>query len=78
VSAVVQERRRRLMHDLAIEGASRCCYLPGAGNPEAWTTSTCDCKHRPLIVDLRLGTSEQTGCVEMRAAWRVLAWEVGR
>lgn len=59
-----EERDERLLAYLATKGASRCCYMPGAGNPEAWRTARCDCKYigplgRPL------GMSEQTGCCEM-------------
>lgn len=71
-------RREQLMEDLAIEGASRCCYLPGAGNPELWPTSTCDCKYRMNFEGAAraLRTSEATGCCEIRSAYRLLASEV--
>jgi hypothetical protein len=70
--AAEQEPKRveRLMAAIAAEGASRCCYLPGAGNPEAWPTAHCDCKYVSPVMP---GSTEQTGCCEMRAAYSVLS-----
>jgi len=59
-------RCSRLLADLAAEGSARCCYAPGCMSPEAWITSRCDCKY---VVGPRTG--EETGCCEMRAAYRV-------
>ena len=71
------------MGQVAEIGASLCAYLPGSGNPEAWPTAHCDCKFfaRDLATLAAYGAglpggpsmSEQTGCAEMRQAWRVLA-----
>lgn len=72
------ERRERLLADLAAEGASRCCYMPGAGNPEAWPSARCDCKYSWPSLGSLLGSTEQTGCCEMRAAYRVLSGEPSR
>lgn len=68
-------RRIRLLTDLAAEGASRCCYMPGAANPAVWPNAGCDCKFfGPLAYPLTT-TTEQAGCCEMRMAYRVLARE---
>jgi hypothetical protein len=66
---------RELLRLLAEEGAARCCYMPGAGNPEAWPTARCDCKYLPMILGgmaMQSRTGEQTGCCEIRAAYRVV------
>jgi hypothetical protein len=68
------------MQKLAEVGAALCCYLPGAGDPEAWPESRCDCKRLPDLASIlrheyiQLGafTSEKTGCCEVREAWRAL------
>ena len=68
------------MKRLAEVGAALCCYAPGAGNPDLWPESRCDCKMLPGLFSvlrreyIQLGafTSEQTGCVEVRQAWRAI------
>jgi hypothetical protein len=70
VQEPTDERRERLLADLAAEGSARCCYAPGCMSAEAWITSRCDCKHVNPIVRPH---GEETGCCEMRAAYRVLA-----
>ena len=76
-------RRESLLSALAVEGASRCCYMPGAGNPEAWPTARCDCKYVVRFIGPaappaeKYVTSEMTGCCEIRAAYRLLADEIG-
>ncbi len=61
------ERRERLLTDLAKEGAERCGY---ALNAEDWRNSRCDCKYiGPLGV---ADGHEQTGCCEIRAAYWLL------
>lgn len=63
-------RLERLMADLTAEGSSRCCYAPGCISAEEWVTSRCDCKYwNPILKP----AGEETGCCEMRAAYRVLA-----
>lgn len=66
----LDDRRERLLADLAAEGSSRCLYAPGAMSPEAWVTATCDCKY--TLGGTFFG-GESTGCCEMRAAYWVLA-----
>lgn len=68
-----EERHERLLTDIAAEGSARCCYAPGCISPEAWITSTCDCKYVNPIMQPLHPSSEQTGCAEMRAAFRVLS-----
>lgn len=70
-------RRTRLLADLAAEGAARCCYMPGAANPAVWPNAGCDCKFISPTGPPR-GMSEQTGCCEMRMAYRVLGGEPPR
>ena len=70
VQEPTDERRERLLSDLAAEGAARCCYAPGCMSAEAWIAGRCDCKHVNPIVRPH---GEETGCCEMRAAYRVLA-----
>lgn len=74
MSGAAKDRHKRLLADLAAEGASRCCYLPGAGNPELWPASRCDCKFIPGFAGAAkaLLTGEHTGCCEMRAAYWLL------
>lgn len=68
------------MRKLAEVGAALCCYAPGAGNPEAWPTSRCDCKFLPALFSVlkeeyhQLGSfkDEMTGCCEVRQAWLAL------
>jgi hypothetical protein len=67
-----QKRAERLLADLAAEGSARCCYAPGCMSPEAWITGHCDCKYLTQGVTPS-PMSEQTGCCEMRGAYRVLA-----
>lgn len=68
------------MNRLAEVGAALCTYMPGAGNPEAWAESRCDCKRLPDLyhvlrreyIELGSLTGEMTGCVEVREAWRAM------
>jgi hypothetical protein len=63
-----------VMAGLAAEGARRCGY--SGGDPERWVKGPCDCKYLPSWAHpLGIAGSEQTGCCEMRAAWRVLNGE---
>ncbi len=73
------ERRKRLLADLAAEGSARCCYAPGGLDPEVWPESRCDCKYQllNLVNPALVASSEQTGCCEMRAAYRVLQEQDG-
>ena len=65
-----RERRQNLLAALAVEGASRCAYLPFVAD---WLAGRCDCKYRGAYVQPLPPTSEQTGCCEIRAAYRVVA-----
>ena len=67
-----KQRRSRLLADLAVEGASRCCYMPGAGNPEAWPKSRCDCKYVRVWLTGFPPTCEETGCCEVRGVYRIV------
>lgn len=69
---LAEERRQRLLADLAAEGSARCCYAPGCLSPEQWVDARCDCKYMLLNVGLPR-SGEQTGCCEMRTAYRVLS-----
>lgn len=75
--AVAVLRRARLLADLAAEGAARCCYMPGAGNPDAWPTAICDCKYGGSLRAEVGPMSERTGCCEMRAAYRLISSSEG-
>lgn len=55
-----------LVQKVAEVGAALCCYAPGAGNPDAWPTSRCDCKFGGS------GRGEQTGCAEARRIYWML------
>lgn len=69
------------MRQLADIGASLCAYLPGAGHPDEWPTARCDCKFAARDINALIkfgagvggGSTEVTGCAEVRQAWRVLA-----
>jgi hypothetical protein len=80
MSEVKRERREQLLHDLAVEGSSRCCYAPGCMSAEAWVTSRCDCKFRPTWWDATSQTRnwEQTGCCEVRTLYRLIEGEMER
>lgn len=63
------------LQKLAEVGASLCTYLPGAGDPEMWPSARCDCKYLPVGFDMVDGIfigGEQTGCCEVRHAYRAL------
>lgn len=67
-----------LLEGLAEVGARLCCYAPGAGNPEKWAESTCDCKTMGPCGQSLATTSEMTGCAEVRAAYRAVQARFGR
>jgi len=68
------------MRKLAEVGAALCTYMPGSGDPDEWPTARCDCKRLPDLYHVlvreytQLGsfTTEMTGCVEVRQAYRAL------
>ena len=68
------------MNRLAEVGAALCCYAPGSGNPDEWPTARCDCKRLPDLFSVLRGEyiqlggfrGEQTGCCEVREAWRAM------
>jgi hypothetical protein len=80
-AALRNDHYDRQLQRLAEVGASLCCYMPGSGNPTAWPTARCDCKFLPADLlalvavgaEIRDVSGEQTGCCEVRQAWRVLA-----
>lgn len=64
------KRRELLLQALAEEGAARCGYAPGCGNPLAWPNARCDCKY--VGHGIAAPSGEHTGCCEIRAAYRVV------
>ena len=73
---MIDPRYDEQLRKLAEVGASLCLYLPGAGDPERWPLSRCDCKYLPVGFDMVDGIyigREQTGCCEVRHAYRALA-----
>ena len=68
-----KDRQARLLADLASEGSARCCY---AHDSAQWPNSICDCKYVTYFTNERGEklplSGEQTGCCEIRAAYRML------
>ncbi len=67
--------RRATLYGIAVLGARLCGY--SSGDPEQWITGRCDCKYlgeRGVASFAQTGheTSEQTGCCELRDAYRAL------
>lgn len=60
------------LRKLAEVGAALCAYMPGAGNPDEWPASMCDCKFAGDLYHAPRPGSEVTGCAEVRRAYLVL------
>jgi hypothetical protein len=57
-----------LLRKVAEVGAALCAYAPGAGDPDLWPSSRCDCKFGATG-----GFTEANGCAEARSIYRMLA-----